>query len=354
MFFTQPTIMRRIAISLFILASSSTVAAAQQSAALDLDDVIELLRVSPSAETRANYIRKSCVSFPLNAGATTRLKTAGANDDLLDVIRNACFTGTEVVVDSRPAGAEVLVDGQPVGKAPWTGRYASASRPLTITARLNGSSQTANAPLDSRKRVKAMFGFQKDTVAVPAVRTTAEIVSELGLESQWRPTVPPPDAPKPPSPYGNFLVSTVILGATAYGGVQYCDRASSGCGFKVELDEDGLDTNDPYRKLVGGLSGAIVGTVINKFIGMSVNSVRRRSYEGNRADYLKKQADWNRAMDGARAEWLRTHPDVRRVMGNETSLRQKAIDENRETKLRNAELPPSGVTVEPIGNPPSN
>jgi hypothetical protein len=102
------------------------------------------------------------------------------------------------------------------------------------------------------------------------------------------------------------------------------------------------------------LSGAIVGTVINKFIGMSVNSVRRRSYEGNRADYLKKQADWNRAMDGARAEWLRTHPDVRRVMGNETSLRQKAIDENRETKLRNAELPPSGVTVEPIGNPPSN
>ncbi len=353
-FFLPAHHMRRTIISLLSLAAFASVASAQQAAPLDLDDVIELLRLSSSAETRAAFIRKSCVTFPLTTGATTRLRSAGASNDLLEVIGSACFTGTEIVVESRPAGAEILIDGQAVGKAPWTGRYATAARPAIITARLNGSTQTANAPLDAKKRVRAMFAFRKDTVAVPDVRPIDAIVSELGLAAQWRPTVPAPKAPNAPSPFNNFVVSTLLLGGGAYGGYKYCDGATGGCGFKVELDEDGLDTNKPYRQLVGGLGGAVVGTVVNKIIGMGVNSVRRSSYEGNRAEYLKKQTEWNRAMDGARAEWLRTHPEVRRVLGSETSLRQNALDANREIKKQNSELPQSGVTVEPLGNAPLN
>lgn len=344
--------MRQIVYLLTVTAICATPAIAQGTSPLDIDDVVELIRLSPSAETRASFIRKSCVSFPLNTSATARLKTAGASDDMLDVIRNACFSGTQIVVDSRPAGAEVLVDGQPVGKAPWTGRFASASRSLTVTARLRGATQTANAPLDAGKLVKASFSFPEDTTVVPEVRSTADIVTELGLESRWKPTVAPPRAPREPSAYGNFLVSTLVLGAASYGGFKFCEGAASGCGFKPKFDEEGTDTNEPYRLLVGGLAGAVGGTIVNKLIGTSINSARRRNYEGNRAEYLRKQADWNRTMEGARAEWLRSHPDVQRIGGNETLMRQRTLESNRAIKASNSALPPSAVTVEAIGASP--
>lgn len=337
--------MRNALLILFVLLAGPRLAFAQQISPLQVDDVIDLLRLSGSQEAKVGLIRSSCVAFPLDAAATARLRTAGADEAMLEVIRTACFSGAELVVESQPSGIEVLVDNQRVGTTPWTGRFARGGT-VQVMVRADGRGERTEARLEPGVRTRAAFALAEDTVPVPPAHSVMETARELNLEQRWQPLTSQPAQPQPPGGYGGFPALLVNVGAAA-GGALYCAGAENGCWIEADFDDDGKDTMDPIRYLAGAVGGMLVGMAANSVIGMVVNSANRSSHQ--RA--VARREEWSRTNQSARAEWMATHPELVQRRSTEQTARETAITRNAEIKRRNQALQPTQVTTEALPRP---
>jgi hypothetical protein len=320
--------------------------AAAQSAdpALQLADVIALARFSGSDDAKADLIRSSCVTFPVDDAAVSRLQAGGVGGVILAAVRGACFAGAELTIQSQPEGAEVLVDNQRVGTTPWTGRFETA-RAAQVTVRSEGRTLNVPAPLQLRQRVRVDFAFAEDTIPVPGVRSVGEVARTLNLEQRWRPVTPEPRRPAAPATYNGGLLSIMMgLGGAVYG-ASYCAGMENHCWIEPMIEEDGADSMEPLRYLAGGAVGLVVGGTVHGMIQRVVNTTRRTSYRSA----LNRRESWEQSDERARAEWIRNHPDVADARTDDANARQRAEAHNIEVRARNQSIVPSRVTSEPIG-----
>lgn len=340
--------LRSLALSLLLLSAAAGAARAQSSSeVMSLDDVVTLLAAPQvSREVLGSMVRTGCVSFPADASAISRLRSAGADDAFVALVRGACFTGSELVVHSRPAGAEVRVNGVRVGTTPWTGRFAGAPKVEVAVVR-QGATLNAPAELQARQRVRASFTFAEDTVAVPRARNTAEIVRDLNLERSWTPRVPAPENPGSLRLFTGNALTMLLAAGTSAAGVAYCDGAENHCFIEPMLEDDGTDSMVPARWLAGGVAGLFVGTSVTGILQRAINGGRRSSHQ--RA--VSARQEWERSDQAARAEWLRSHPEVQRVLREEREARDRAVQRNREVRTRNQATRPVELTREPLPGP---
>lgn len=324
-----------------LLASSSTLASAQTIGALGLEDVVASLSVAGAREVLPRMVRESCVTFPLDNAATSRLRSAGADENLLNAIRTACFTGAELVVTSQPTGAQVLVGRQAVGTTPLTVRYlpgqtvelAAVSRGRTLTY--------SSVPLRARQRTRAFLSFAEDTAAIPRIRSAVEVGQQSRLDQRWTPTVPEPGVPS--SSLG-FLPLNGLLAAGFLSGRQYCGSANATCFIETEVDPStGEDISTGDRKVVGGLMG--MGAGLLTFI------VADRLWKGRHNRAVARRAEWQQSNERARTLWMQQHPEALRGVAADRAARQRVIEANARIKARNAALPPSSLTTETIAGP---
>ena len=339
--------MKRIMTVLVALATVPQVAAAQRPTPLEIEDVVQLLQLGGSQEAKTDLIRRSCITFPVDASATTRLRAAGASDAMLAVLRDACFAGAELVIESAPAGAEVLIDNQPVGATPFTTRFSSG-RSVSVAVRSGARTLRTDARLEAGVRTRAAFAFPEDTVPVPAARSVVEVANDLNLAQRWRPATPQPSEPEYPGEYGGFLSLLVNLGGAA-GGAMYCADAENYCYIDPIIEDDGTDSMEPLRYMVGAAGGLIVGLTANAIIGKIVTSVRTSGYD--RA--VARRAEWQQRNEAARAEWIASHPDLVQQRRSAQAAREQALAHNAEVNARNRALQSVQVTTErlaPAGN----
>lgn len=341
-------ILRRLTLAFALLAAAGAPLRAQSSSdVMSLEDVVVLLQAPQvSREVLGSMVRTGCVSFPLDGAAVSQLRSAGADDAFISVVRGACFTGAELVVQSQPSGAEVLVDGRKVGTTPWTGRYAHP-RSVQVVVRRGGRSLNGTAALQPRQRVRTSFAFHEDTVAVPRARSSSEVAQELRLEARWRPAVPAPDEPGPLNLFtGNFLTTTFTLGTTA-AGVAYCHSALNQCFIPPLYDYDGADAMQPVRWVAGGVAGLVVGNTVTGILQRGINWGKRSSHERR----ATARHEWERSNQTARAEWVRSHPDLRRKLEENRTAREQAMQRNQQIRARNQATRPVQVTTEPLPGP---
>ena len=338
--------MRRIVFALTAsLALLPRPAPAQAGGALGVEDVTALLEVEGALEVLPDMIRESCVSFPLDDAATRRLRGAGADDALLAVIRTACYTGTEVVVESEPVGAEVRIDDARVGTTPWTGRYLSG-RNVKITANARGRALSYSSALVPGRRVRAFFAFPEELLPLPRVRTTSQVIQQLGLEAQWRPVVAEPEV-------GYVRTFPVIFTLGLYGGgaalgASTCSGRTEGCFLEPDIDPDtGKDLNEANRPLVGALVGLGGGIVAAWAAGKLWDSVEAGRYRRAREGH----AQWKRDMETAKARWLREHPLVRQAIADDEAALARVQAQNAQIEARNAALARSSLTTEALPGP---
>lgn len=344
----MPMMLRRLSLSLLLLpAAAGAVRAQSSSDVMSLDDVVTLLGAPQvSREVLGSMVRTGCVSFPVDAAAVSRLRSAGADDAFVALVRNACFTGSELVVHSRPSGAEVRVNGARVGTTPWTGRFTGAPEAEVAVVR-GGATLSAPAELEARHRVRATFTFQEDTVPIPRARNTAEIARDLNLERSWTPRAPAPENPGPLRLFtGNALTMLFAAGTTA-AGVAYCDGAANHCFIEPTLEDDGTDTMETARWLAGGVAGLFVGTSVTGLLQRAINGGRRSSHR----EAVDARQAWERSDQAARAEWMRTHPEVLRVLQEERAARDQAVQRNRQIRGRNQAARPVEMAREPLPGP---
>jgi hypothetical protein len=92
---------------------------AAQEGPYSLTDTEVLVRLVPEVgrEVVGVIIQEGCVTFPLDASATSRLRSAGADDTLLEIIRETCFTGAELVVQSNRSSSAISGWASPPGRA---------------------------------------------------------------------------------------------------------------------------------------------------------------------------------------------------------------------------------------------
>jgi hypothetical protein len=313
----------------------------QSGSSLDLEDVVTLLPAPPAV--RANIIHSRCVSFPLDATATSRLRSAGADEVTLEVIRNACFTGAELVVDSNLPGAEVLVNNQRVGTVPQNLRYATGGN-MQVSARSAGRTLNASPTLQPGRRTRVHFGFLSDTSALPRIRTVGDVSRELNLERQWTPAVPAPPVPGPVKSFGDNIFTHTVHLAGAAGGVWFCMQEHA-CG----LPDPQSGEYSSLSLAAGALGGLAVGAVVNYVIALPINSARRSAHQ--RA--VQRRADWERSDANARASWIQSHPQLQAAIAEDRRRYQEVLQRNAEIRATNAGLQPARVTTEPLPGPPS-
>jgi hypothetical protein len=314
-----------------------------QSRALDVEDVVTLLPAPP--QVRANIINSRCVGFVLDAAATNRLRSAGADEGVLNLVRGACFTGGELVVASRPSGAEILVNNQRVGTAPWTQRYASGAA-VQLSARSGGRTLNSSVRLQPGQRTRVEFGFAADTALLPPVRSVAEVARQLNLAGEWRPVTPEAPRPSRPGNYHDGWMSVGVYLAGAAGGALYCNQEHA-CGITDAGFPGDENSMEGLNLLAGAVGGLVAGWVVNQVIGLPVNGFRRASYD--RA--VTRRAQWERSNEQARASWIQSHPRLQSIISEERRKLEEVRASNAAIKQRNAGLQPTRITTEPLPGP---
>jgi hypothetical protein len=341
-------ILRRLALSLLLLPAAAGAAHAQSSSVvMSLDDVVTLLGAPQvSREVLGSMVRTGCVSFPVDDAAVSRLRGAGADDAFVALVRGACFTGSELVVQSRPAGAEVRLGGVRVGTTPWTTRFGGASK-MEVTVVKGGTTLRAPVEIQARQRARATFTFAEDTMAIPRARSVSEVARALQLERVWKSPVPAPEEPGALRLFTGNALTMLFAAGTAAAGAAYCDGAENHCFVEPSLEDDGTDSMEPARWLAGGVAGLFVGTSVTGLLQRAINGGRRNRH----AEAVAARQAWEQSDQAARAEWIRAHPDVQRILSEEREARDQAVQYNRQVRSRNQAARPVNVVHEPLPGP---
>jgi hypothetical protein len=292
-------------------------------------------------------VRERCVSFALDAPTERTLRAAGADAAMLQVFRTACFTGTEIVVDSWPAGADISIDGQRIGSAPWTGRFNSTGSSIRITAQANGKAQTLTAALQPATRQRVWFSIASDTTELPLVPTRAAVIRQLDIASRWRAPEAPPIQPVKIGRFESSLMWTTFIVGGGVGTAYYCGQSTHQCGVPTNDPGTGKATKGNAH-LVGWLGGALAGAIVANTIDNKINGSRRAKNERNQLAYQSAQASWERRMTAARDNWIQNHPDVTATIRRAEAERAAAAARNRDTRAENQARQSSRVTSEPI------
>jgi hypothetical protein len=316
--------------------------------AMKLSDIITLLGAGEiKRDFLQQMVRESCVDFPVDAEAARQLRAAGADDAFLNVARNACFAGAEVVVESRPAGAGVSINGKSVGNAPWTGRFLpGASVRVAVSAYGKTSSQTLT--LRPRERTRTLIGFTEDTLPLPAMRPISTIIAQLGLERQWTPSKGEPSPPELHEGTATLLGLGITFGGAGYGAYR-CSQMTEGCFVEPKIDpETGLDANKDTRTLVGGASGFVAGLVVNWAFQKIWDRVDTYGYNAA----VKRHASWVERDAEARNKWMLAHPALRAEIASDAAARNRVVAQNNQIKERNRSIPASSTMTEALPGPP--
>lgn len=328
----KPMIRSSALVLVALVCATSQLGAQSTFRPLNVRDVEMLLEMT-KPEIVEEMIWEDCVTFPLDAAASSRLRAAGADDSLLAAVRGACFKGTELVVESIPTGADLLLNGKKVGPTPWTGKWDRGGR-MKVEVKAQGRTQNRSVNLQMGQRTRVRFAFAADTVRVPEVRTAPQVASALGLERQWTPLGGEPPRPGAP-PSDEFLGLTAGMGlglAGAWAGYRYCEDPERNCGLAP--DEGGT--------FVGLVSGVVLGTGTIAVLDKIIHAFRTSAHE----NATERRQEWERSNAAARASWLHSHPEVLRVMAEEKAARAEVQDRNARTRARNSAQGQTRVTSE--------
>lgn len=322
-------ILRSLLVSAALFGAAIPLQAQSLSKALSVSDV-EMLLGMDSPELVAEMVREECVSFPLDAAATSRLRAAGADEALLGVVRTACFTGAELVVESDPAGAEVLVGNQRVGTTPWTGRYAAGGQ-LRVEVKRQGRTHSTAASLRAGQRTRARFSFAADTVRVPEVRRPVQVARQLSVLEQWSPPIKEPKRPTEPS--GGIGDLYAIWAGTAVAVTAYC-YSSASCGEEggSQMESAGMGV------MIGGLGGFLVAAAM----AYPIEWYQKSSYKRTKA----RHEEWTRSMAVVQNRWIESHPEVLSAIAKDKAAQREAQEHNARVRARNAAQAPVRVTTE--------
>lgn len=333
------TMLRRVIAASAIAVTVTMPAAAQSTRALELEDVITLTRLSGVDDaTRIAVIQKRCVSFPVDAGATERLRGAGASAEVVGALQTACFTGAELVAEANVGDARLRIDGQPAGAPPATRRFANGGSHY-VEATALGKRLGSEVFLQPGRRTRIAFGFAPDTMPLPRVRTPLAIASALNLEGRWTPTSASPAVPTEPGVSPDWpIVWPTLIGAAIGAAVapKFSDPAAAS---KSEATVGGA--------LLGGLGGLIIIAPLNGSILSSRHKRRVRAYQ----EAIAAREAWERKNAMERQRWMESHPDVQQVVENERRALEEAQAANARTREAAAAIRPIDITSQPLPGP---
>jgi hypothetical protein len=328
---------------------------AQSRGPLDLADVEALVAKADLRPVVSRVVRDRCVTFSVDTQAEQRLRRAGADDDIVATIRGACFTGTEIVVESWPPGADIHVNGERAGTAPWTGRFAATGASVELSAVMGGRRETVSATLAPATRHRASFGFREDTIPVPLVPEPAAVARRLNVASAWRAPEPEPIAPRYRGDYNSGAVKAlVVLGGAAIGAAichAACGSSASGSFVSDSSGYGGYDTDGGKSlapTLIGAGGGLVVGWATVKLIAGAATKARRRDHARQLAEHERSHATWTARMAAARERWILEHPDVAAAVSAAMQSRDAALAHNRAVRERSQGYRPTAIRTEPL------
>jgi hypothetical protein len=86
-----PSDRMKLVVALAVVCLLPAAAVAQTSTAYNLDDVMEFVKGGLSSSSILSRVRNSCISFKVTQSVSDRLRSEGANDTLVDGLRNVCY-----------------------------------------------------------------------------------------------------------------------------------------------------------------------------------------------------------------------------------------------------------------------
>lgn len=325
------------------LAGLSPTRTAAQVRAYDLDAIVRLVSAGVGAGV-IERVKTSCVSFPLDAAAESRLRVAGADSAVMNAVRSACYAGSAIEVNTDQPGAGVWIAGRLVGKSPYSAHVNPSESPVLVEVSSGNWRDSVKTDLPPGTTLVVRFPAPEDTLVWPTTRKPLEIGEQLKLVDLWKGTRPRPELPAAPSrlrSVGQWLAAGVVSGAGGYLAARKGCSRTQGSYVVDSVTYPGFN--------LGASSGCVVGyTAPAAAIGaLLYKELMSRRREAAIEGYPERLSRWEDVQRFELERWLSSHPQVRTVMATEAERRDQVREANRRAVEGNKERRRPSIAKQP-------
>jgi len=337
-----------------------------QTRALSSNDVAVLLASGTSHERILATARSSCLDFLLDAAHERPLRIAGADSAIIAGLREVCYQGSSIEVETDPSGAEVRIDGRRVGVSPWSGPVSPSS--IQLDLRRGDAIRLITVPLPPGQFTRVTVALARDTLPLPAAPTRDEIARLRVAAQTFTPSQPKPVAPIPPgrgSALGGTLIGALIGGGAGAGlGIAVCkqsiitySRAMVGSTPYLSPSGTTSQTQTPCAAAAGG-GGLVAGGLLGNLIAHMTHGGKVRAYEAASRNYPVALARWQEQADIERSRYTTARQATVDSAESAADSYDRIAALNVQTRTRNSALPLPVIRSEPahrferVGAPP--
>jgi hypothetical protein len=336
---------------------ASTVTDIPPSASRDsVADIMSLITDGyPSAEI-AERVNLDCFTFAFEE-LDVAVQRVRSQAGLSDALKRTC---SRLLVESDPPNADLTIGNRDFGQVPDRGQLRwvqpVASIELGVSKGATRVSKIVEFP--QGRLLHAKFYLQRDTIAVPIVRTPEQVAEALHLYDRFRPSTPKPVEPVKPRKMGAFptgLIWGLLAGGGGYAVGQFVSAAGCTVNETVPQGETwkvrgqrytggqsvNLGAGMPCVATLAGGSGFSM-FLLSSIIKSSKNRGANAKYQVALKAYPTLLKEWDAR---ERRTFAQRDPDVAQTIADERTRQQQAQAENASIRARNTNVPEPEITV---------